>query len=404
MKIPFCLPLIDQGVIDEVNDTLTNTGWLTTGPKVIAFEKELQKITNTEKVLCVNSWNSGTALMLKWWGIKEDDEVIIPAYTYSATAMCPLNLGANVKMVDVGSDFNIDIDKLRAAITSKTKAIIPVDIGGNPCDYDQIMELVNDPQIKKMFSPETDVQKKLERILVIADAAHSIGAIYKGKPSGSLTDLSVFSFHSVKNITTGEGGAVCLNLPKPFDNQEVYKFLKHFYLYGQSKSALDKTKVGSWRYDIVSQGMKANLSDIAASIGLSQIRRYESTLLPERKAIFEKYNEKFGQYEWAELPPYHSTSKTSSCHLYQMRFKGISERQRDELILEISQKGVGLSVHYIPMAMLTFFKKAGYDIADFPSTYDNYAREISLPIYNGLNQEQIDYIMNTVIDAYEKLF
>ncbi len=402
MKVPFCLPLIDQDVINEMNDTLVNTGWLTTGPKVEAFEREIKKVTGASEVLCVNSWNSGATLALRWWGIKPGDEVIIPAYTYSATALTVMNLGAKVVMVDAENDFNISIQKLRSAITPKTKCIIPVDIGGYPCDYDEIFELVTNREIKRLFRPHSENQEKLNRILVLADSAHSIGAIYKGRQSGSLADISVFSFHSVKNITTGEGGAVCLNL-RDFSNHEVKTYLKHFYLYGQSKSALDKTKTGGWRYDIVSQGMKANMPDICAAVGLAQIRRYESDLLPERRAIFERYNDAFGRFDWAELPPYESSTKRSSCHLYMLRIKDISEDQRDRMIQFSSERGVGLSVHYIPMATFTFFKNIGYRIEDYPNTFTNFAREISLPIYNGLTIEQVDHVIATISKAYDHI-
>ncbi len=401
MKIPFCLPLIDDDVVNEMQDTLKNTGWLTTGPKVKLFEEEIKKVTNAQAVICVNSWNSGATLCLRWWGIQSGDEVIVPAYTYSATALTVMNLGARVVMVDVTKDFNISVDGIKSAITPKTKCIIPVDIGGYPCDYDQIFEIVNDPTIKQQFRPESENQMKLGRILVLADAAHSIGATYKGNPSGSLADMSVFSFHSVKNITTGEGGAVCLNLPG-FSNQEVKAFLKHFYLYGQTKSALDKTKIDNWRYDVVSQGMKANMPDICASVGLAQIRKYEKELLPERRAIFNRYNKAFRQFNWAELHPHQIDSTISSCHLYMLRIKDVTEERRDRMIQLISDYGVGVNVHYIPMAMFTFFKSMGYRIEDYPNTFSNYAREISLPIYNGLTSDQIDYVIDTVVKAYKQ--
>lgn len=401
ISVPYCLPLIDQQVIDEVNDTLINTGWLTTGPKVKSFEAELADYCSVEKVLAVNSWNSGTQLMLRWFGIKAGDEVIIPAYTYSATALAAINLGAKVIMVDVDSDFNITAQNIKQALTSKTKVVIPVDIGGLPCDYFELQECLIENQ--HLFMPEHPNQEKLGRPLVLADAAHSIGAEYLGKKAGAFCDVSVFSFHSVKNITTGEGGAVCLNLPEPFDNSDVYAYLKHFHLYGQTKSALDKTKPGSWKYDIVSPGMKTNMNDVSASIGLSQLRRYESTLLPHRINIFNKYQAAFQEYSWAQTPILKNKNKRSSAHLYMMRFSDINEEQRDELILYLTNKKVGTSVHYIPMASFTYFKSIGYDLADYPSTYDNYSREITLPLYNSLNDEQVDYTIEQVIEGYKSL-
>jgi len=401
ISVPYCLPLIDGPVIKEVNDTLVNTGWLTTGPKVKSFESELATYCGVEKVLAVNSWNSGTQLMLRWFGVKAGDEVIIPAYTYSATALAAINIGAKVIMVDVDTDFNITAQNIQKAITTKTKVVIPVDIGGLPCDYFEIEKCLIENQ--HLFMPEHPNQEKLGRPLILADAAHSIGAEYEGKKSGSFCDVSVFSFHSVKNITTGEGGAVCLNLPVPFDNNEVYAYLKHFHLYGQTKSAFDKTKAGSWKYDIVSPGMKANMNDVSASIGLSQLRRYESDLLPHRKKIFEKYLNAFDQYSWAEVPQLQTQLKKSSAHLFMLRFNNITEEERDQIILQLTSNKVGTSVHYIPMPSFTYFKNVGYDIADYPMTYSNYAREITLPIYNSLKDEQIDYTIEQVLKAYESV-
>ena len=403
MKLPFALPLIDQDVIDEMMDTLTNTGWLTSGPKVKALEEAVRDYTSAPAALCVNSWTSGAMLMLRWFGVEPGDEVIIPAYTYSATALCAMNIGAIPVMVDVGEDFNIAVENIREAITPKTKAIIPVDIGGWPCDYDEIITLLNEEEVKKQFVAANERQEKLGRILVLADAAHSFGATYKGRQSGVLCDAGVFSFHSVKNITTGEGGAICLNLPEPFDNQEEWKFLKYFSLNGQTKSAFEKNQLGGWRYDIVAQGLKVNMPDVCAAIGLAQIRKYNSVLLPERKKIFEWYNNAFAEHEWVILPPFKNALKASSCHLYQLRIKGITEELRDKMIQLISASGISVNVHYIPMAMLTLFKSKGYKMEDYPNTYKNYEGEISLPIYNNLTQEHISAVVQSVVNAYSKL-
>lgn len=403
MKIPFCLPLIDQDVIDEMMDTLINTGWLTSGPKSLQLEKEIVKLTGAPAAICVNSWTSGAMLMLRWYDIGPGDEVIIPAYTYSATALCIMNIGATPVMVDVADDFDIAIQNIEAAITPRTKAIIPVDIGGWPCDYQAIFEVISTPRVQAKFQPATDNQRKLNRILILADAAHSIGATCDGKQSGTFADTTVFSFHSVKNVTTGEGGAVCLKLPSPFDNEEEYKFLKFLSLNGQTKSAFQKNQVGGWRYDIVAQGLKVNMPDVCAAIGLSQIKRYKAILLPERKTIFEYYNNAFRQLNWAILPPNDNAIKTSSYHLYLLRIKDISETERDQMIQSISERGVGVNVHYIPMAMLTLFKTKGYDIKNYPNTYNLFKGEISLPIYNGLNTQQLDYVIESVKDAYSIL-
>lgn len=402
-SIPFCLPLIDEDVIAEVNDCLTNTGWLTSGPKVRALEQEIVKLTGAAQALCVNSWTSGAMLMLRWYGIGPGDEVIIPAYTYSATALCALNVGAKVVMVDVGDDFNIDPAKIAGAITERTKAIISVDVGGRPCDYDAIMALMKSADVKMRFQPSTPRQEALGRPLVIADAAHSLGATYKGRASGTLADTSVFSFHSVKNITTGEGGAVCLQLPEPFDNEAEFRFLKAFSLNGQTKSAFEKNQAGAWRYDIIDQGLKANMPDICAAIGLAQIRRYSESLLPERKKLAFLYHQLLGAQPWAILPNLEDAAgnTTSSCHLYMLRIRDAGENHRDTIIQRISEAGIGVNVHYIPMAMLTLFKNLGFSIQNFPKTYELYANEISLPIYNGLTNQQVERVVKDLRQAVE---
>ncbi len=398
MPIPFSLPLIDDDVIAEVNDALTNTGWLTTGPKVRLLEAEIGALTGTP-VLCVNSWTSGAMLMLRWFGIGPGDEVIVPAYTYSATALCAMNIGASVVMVDVLDDFTIDPEKLAAAITPRTKAVLPVDIGGWPADYARIQEVVEDA--RGLFEPATDRQRQLGRILVVADAAHSIGATYRDRPIGQWADATVFSLHSVKNVTTGEGGAIALALPEPFDNDAEYVFLKAFALNGQNKSAFEKNQTGAWRYDIVDQGLKVNLPDINAAIGLAQMRKYPGQLLPDRKRIYERYLDGFANDSWAHLRPIVDGDRESSCHLAMLRVDGTDESRRDAIIQHISEAGIGVNVHYIPMAMLTLFKNRGYDIADYPQTYRLYSNEITLPLYNGLTDAQVDEVVAAVRAAVE---
>jgi len=401
MAIPFSLPLIDDDVIAEVNDALTNTGWLTTGPKVRQLEAEISKITGTP-VLCVNSWTSGAMLMLRWLGVGPGDEVIIPAYTYSATALCAMNLGATVVMVDVDHDFTINPDNIRAAVTEHTKAVIPVDMAGWPADYDAINAVLDEPEVRVKFRPSSPRQEKLGRILVVSDAAHSIGATYKGRPDGQLADATVFSLHSVKNITTGEGGAIAIDLPAPFDNEEEYLFLRALALNGQTKSAFEKNQPGAWRYDIIDQGLKVNLPDIGAAIGLAQIRKYESTLLPDRKRMFARYQAGFAGYDWAIRPVSKDAERESSCHLYLLRIAGADENRRDAIIQAIADRGVAVNVHYIPMPMLTLFRNRGYRIEDYPVTYSLYANEITLPLYNGLTDDQIDEVIQAVIDSVEE--
>lgn len=401
MKIPFSPPYIDDSVIEEVTDSL-RSGWITTGPKVKALEEEIRKLSGARQVLCVNSWTTGAIMMLRWLGVKPGDEVIIPAYTYCATALAVLWAGAKPVMVDSGDDFNISVDAIRRAITPRTKAIIPVDIAGWPCDYEAIMRLVNEPDVKAMFQPTSAVMEKLGRIIVINDSAHSIGAHYGGQHSGSETDVSIFSLHAVKNITTAEGGAICLNMPAPFDNDLLYAELRMKALNCQTKDAFTKTKAGGWRYDIVGMGMKANMADVNAAIGLAQIRQYDR-LLVERKRVFDTYNRTFSQQPWALTPPAHNDRRETSYHVYALRIKGISEEQRDAIISEISKSEVAVNVHFIPLPMLSLFRDMGYRIEDYPQAYENYHHEISLPCYPQLTDEQLAFIINTVVDAYHKV-
>ena len=401
MKIPFSPPDIDDKVINEVVDSL-KSGWITTGPKVKALEEEIGRISGVKNVLCVNSWTSGAILMLRWLGLEPGDEVIVPAYTYSATALAVLWAGGKPIMVDSQEDFNISVKAIKEAITEKTKAIIPVDIAGFPCDYKSIMDLVNSDEIKAKFHPTSEVQEKLKRILVLSDSAHSIGAHYGDKRTGSETDLAIFSLHAVKNVTTAEGGAICLNLPKPFDNDELYKELRLRALNCQTKDAFTKTKAGGWKYDIIGQGMKINMADVNAAIGLAQIREYEN-LLRERKRVFNIYTKAFADCEWAITPPSVSGIKESSYHIYALRIKGITEEQRDAIIQEISKDEVAVNVHFIPMPMLTLFKGLGYDIKNYPNAYNNYAHEISLPIYPQLSEEKVLFVAQTVIKAYKNI-
>lgn len=401
MKIPFSPPYIDDDVINEVTDSL-RSGWITTGPKVKALEEEVCKLSGARRALGVNSWTSGAILVLRWLGLQPGDEVIVPAYTYSATALAVLWAGGKPVMVDSGEDFNISVEAIRRAITPRTKAILPVDIAGFPCDYDAIMSLVSEPEVKAMFSPTSDVQRQLGRIIVVSDSAHSIGAHYNGKRSGSETDIAIFSLHAVKNVTTAEGGIICLNMPEPFDNDKLYADMRLFSLNCQTKDAFTKSKAGGWRYDIIGQGMKCNLADVNAAIGLAQIRKYEG-LLKERKRVFTRYNDALKQYDWALTPPAVTPGKESSYHVYALRIKDVTEQQRDEIIQEIAKSEVAVNVHFVPMPMLTLFREMGYDIKDYPQAYRNYAHEISLPIYPQLTDEQAAFVIRTVVEAHNKV-
>jgi len=399
--IPFSPPKIYQEIIDEVVDTL-KSGWITTGPKTKQLEKELAKFCNAEKALCLNSATAGMELILRWFGVKEGDEVILPAYTYCATANVVLHCGATPIMVDVNNDFNIDIEAVKEKITAKTKAIIPVDIGGYPCDYDALKQLIKSEEVRRKFNATTEEQNQLGRILLMADAAHSLGAHYKGEPLGTNADATVYSFHAVKNLTTAEGGAIVLNLPKPFDMEEIYNKLNTKSLHGQTKDALAKT-TGNWRYDVIEAGYKSNMTDILASLGLVEIKRYASETIPRRKEIFTQYKEAFETEVWAELPHFKNKDKESSYHLFMLRIKGVTEKQRDAIIDDIFSNGVSVNVHFQPLPLLSLYKGLGYDMADYPKAFDNYSREISLPVYYDLSDTQVKTIVAVVKSAVKNI-
>lgn len=400
-KIPFSPPFIDQSVIDEVVSCL-NSGWITSGPKVKSLEREIAEYTGVQNVVCVNSWTSGAIMTLKWLGLKKGDEVIIPAYSYCSTALAVIHNNAKPVMIDVDESFVITVDAIRKAITPRTKAIIPVDIAGWPCDYQAIMESVNEKKFLKMYLPETEIQKKIGRVMIIGDCAHSFGAMLNDKNVASIPDISIFSLHAVKNLTTAEGGAICLNLPAPFDNKELYSFFKIMSLNGQTKDALSKIKAGDWKYDIIMPGLKINMPDICAAIGLAQIRQY-GTILGERRRIYNLYSKLLGEFSWAQLPPQDNQFKTSSYHIYALRIHGINEEQRDNITVALANRGIAVNVHFMPMPMFTLFRQMGYKIENYPVSYDNYSREISLPIYPQLTNESIYFIVDELKAMYQMI-
>lgn len=400
--IPFSPPRIDDKIIDEVAAAL-RSGWITTGPRTKKFEKEITKYCGTKTTVCVNSWTMGMEVVLRWWGIGEGDEVIIPAYTYCASANIIVHTGAKPVMVDINEDdFNVSIDAIKNAITPKTKAIMGVDISGFPCDYDKIYELVNSPEINSQFVGENDKQNQLGRILVLSDAAHSFGATFQNNVAGSLADITGFSFHAVKNLTTAEGGAICFNLPDNFDHDKIYKEMCVSILHGQSKDALAKTQKGAWRYDVEEPGYKCNMTDIHAAIGLIELERYAENLA-RRKSIFNTYVEAFKNEDWAILPTFKTAQKESSYHLFLLRIDGISEAQRDNMIIEISELDVSVNVHFQPLPLLTAYKKRGYRIEDYPEAWAKYSNEITLPVYFDLTDDNLKTIINAVKSAYSKV-
>jgi dTDP-4-amino-4,6-dideoxygalactose transaminase len=402
MIIPFSPPRIDQKVIDEVTNAL-QSGWITTGPRTKLFEKKIAEYSNVSNVLAVNSWTAGAELLLYWYGIKEGDEVIVPVYTYCATANIVRHRGAKVIMVDVTSDFGIDISKIERHITSRTKAVIPVDVGGLPIDYAALNQLLQNQNVKELFVPESENQQKLGRILVLSDAAHSFGAVYHNEKVGAQADFTVFSFHAVKNLTTAEGGAICINLPPPFNNKEVYDRLNTLSLHGQDKDALAKSQKGNWEYDVIDAGFKCNMTDILASIGLVEFDRYETETLPKRKTIFEKYTAAFEKYDWAITPVYADESRETSYHLYLLRIKGVTLEERNSIIQEIFNLDVSVNVHYKPLPLLSYYKSLEYDIDDYPMAKKIWETEISLPVFYQITEEQINRVIEVVATSVHKV-
>lgn len=398
--IPFSPPRIDQKIIEEVVDTL-KSGWITTGPKTLRFEEKLTEYCGNRATICVGSATAGLHLVLHWLGVGPGDEVILPAYTYCATANVVEHLGAKVVFADVNElDFNISCKSIAEKVTSKTKVIMPVDIGGYPCDYNEIKEIVEAKM--HLFTPSTEVQKSFGRICILADAAHSIGAIYQGEKSGTCADVSVFSFHAVKNLSTAEGGAIALNLPDVFDCEALRKQFKTKSLHGQSKDAFSKMQLGGWKYDVVEAGFKCNMTDIQASMGLVEIDRYAASL-ERRQQIFARYTDLLRDYEWAHCPRFITGVKESSYHLYMLRIRGASEEMRDEIIHKISEDEIAVNVHYLPVPAMTHYKNKGYKLDDYPQAKANYQNEISLPVYFSLKNAQVDEVVKSVIAAVESV-
>ena len=395
-QIPFSPPRIDNRTIDAVNEVL-KSGWITTGPKTRLLEQKINEYCQVQQTLCLNSWTNAAELVLRWFGVGPGDEVIIPAYTYAATANIVIHVGAKPVLADVvEGTFLIDYDQLESLITERTKVIMPVDIGGLPVDYDRIMDVVGSSLVKQKFNPSTENQKILGRILVLSDAAHSFGAMYKGKRVGSQTDVAGFSFHAVKNLTTAEGGAVTFNLPKPFNNEEIRKSLNISALHGQTKDALSKTQAGQWRYDIIEAGYKCNMTDIHAAIGLVELERYQETL-DRRRDICKLYTEILKETTLFKLPMFESEVSTSCYHLYMVNVAGASELQRDEIITQLALLGISTNVHFQPIPLLSFYKEKGYKMEEYPNAYASYISEISLPVYYDLTDEDVRFIASNLI-------
>ncbi len=404
MKVPFSPPRIDEKTVESVKEALLS-GWITTGPKTKLLEEKVTQYCGNKKTICLNSATAGMELILRYFGIGPGDEVIVPAYTYCSTANVVVHCGAKPVFVDVHeSDFNISVENIRKAITPSTKAVIPVDFAGFACDYEEILALVNEPEIKKQFTASHENQAKLGRILVMADAAHSFGAYYKGRHTGTLCEVSVFSFHAVKNLTTAEGGAVALNFPEPFDNDMIYRDINRLSLHGQSKDAMAKfSGKASWEYDVLEAGFKCNMTDIHAAIGLTEIARYDEENLSARKFIFDVYSAAFSEDDRFIIPIYETEEKTSSYHVYPLRLRNVSEEQRNKIIESIFAKEVAVNVHFKPVPMMTAYRNLGYDPEQFPVSLKNYRSEISLPVYYDLDMEKINLVIDAVTESVNEI-
>ena len=394
MKISFSPPDITDLEIAEVCEAL-RSGWITTGPRTKEFERRIATTCNTNKAVCLNSATAALELILRILGIGLGDEVITSAYTYTASASPAIHCGATVKFVDTAKDsFEMDYDALEKAITEKTKVVIPVDIGGVVCDYDRIFEIVE--RKKALFKPNNEIQKGFGRVIVVADCAHAFGAKWHGKVAGEIADFSSFSFHAVKNLTTAEGGAATWRSRNFIDDEAVYKQFQLLSLHGQSKDALAKTQLGAWEYDIVAPNYKCNMTDIMAAIGLKQLERY-SGLVERRHKIIEKYDAALKPLGVKTLP--HATADSySSGHLYLSRIPGINAEQRHEIIVKMAEAGIATNVHYKPLPMMTAYMNLGFDIADYPNAYAQFANEITLPLHTLLTDDQVDFITETYVN------
>ena len=393
--VPFSPPDISDLEIAEVVAAL-KSGWITTGPRTKQLEKNIAEWVGTEKCVCLNSQTACAEMALRLMGIGEGDEVITCAYTYTATASVIAHVGAKIVLVDTQKDsLEMDYDAVEAAVTEKTKAIIPIDLAGIPCDYDRIFKIVESK--KSLFKPSNDIQKAIGRVAVCADSAHSFGASYRGKMIGSVADFSSFSFHAVKNFTTAEGGALTWRTIEGISNDEIYRQIQLFSLHGQSKDALAKTQLGAWEYDVVGTYFKCNMTDVAAAIGLKQFERY-SDILGRRKEIIEKYDASF-KPAGVETLEHYTERGISSGHLYLTRIPGIDAQQRNDIIVKMAERGIACNVHYKPLPLLTAYKNMGFDIADYPNAYSHFENEISLPLHTCLTDADVQYVVENYLEV-----
>lgn len=398
MNIPFSPPDITDVEIEEVIAAL-KSGWITTGPKTKEFERQITEYCGSAKTVCLSAATTALEMTLRVLGIGKGDEVIVPAYTYTASCSVICHVGATPVMIDSQTDREeMDYSKMAEAITEKTKAIIPVDIAGILCDYDKIFEVIEAK--KDLFSPSNEIQEAFNRIIVVADSAHGFGAVQNGRKSGTLADFTCFSFHAVKNLTTAEGGAVTWKSHEDIDDEKLYKDYQIYSLHGQTKDALEKTQKGSWEYDILIPAYKCNMTDIQAGIGLGQLKRYDS-LLKRRHEIIEKYENAFKDTR-VVVPKHTGEDHISSGHLYLARLEGISLEERNEIIIKMEERGISTNVHYKPLPLLTAYRNLGFDIKDYPNAYHLFENEISLPIYSTLSDDEVDYIAKNLLEILKE--
>ena len=421
-NVPFSPPDMTEREAEEVKQAILS-GWITTGPRTKKLERTVAGYVHTEKAVCLNSATAAMEMALHLLGIGPGDEVIVPAYTYTATASVVAHVGATVRMVDIQADrLEMDYDKLAAAITERTKVVVPVDLAGIVCDYDKVYEVVNRPEIKALFRPTNDLQAKIGRIVVSADCAHAFGSQWHGKMAGEIADFSSFSFHAVKNFTTAEGGALTWNLP--FGNEKVerqqmccgspvpfiegetwneflYRMSQLFSLHGQNKDALAKTKLGAWEYDIIGPWYKCNMTDVIASLGMVQFERYPE-MLAKRRRYIEKMNAAFEGLPVAVLDHY-GESHASSGHLYITRLVGRTREEANWVIERMAERGIATNVHYKPLPMMTAYRSMGVDIKDYPNAYAAFENEVTLPLNTRMTEEDVDYVIENFVDIVKSL-
>lgn len=400
MNIPFSPPDVGEEEIKEVVEAL-KSGWITTGPKTKLFEQKITDMCHTERTVCLNSSTAAMEMTLRLLGIGEGDEVITTAYTYTASCSVICHVGATPVLVDIQeNNFEMDYSKLEEAINEKTKAIIPVDLGGVMCDYEKMLKIVEEK--KNIFKANNEIQEKLGRIAIIADSSHAIGATRKGKNAGEYADFTCFSFHAVKNLTTAEGGAVTWKKNENLDNDKIYQRFQILSLHGQTKDALHKNKLGSWEYDILEPAYKCNMTDIMAGIGLAQIKRYPD-MMKRRHDIIKRYEEKLKRFDVQLLKhDDKQTNSISSGHLFIVRMNGVDVEKRNEIIVKMAERGIATNVHYKPLPMLTAYKNLGFNIKDYPNSYNYYKGEITLPLYTLLTDEQVEYIIDNFVEILEE--